>query len=78
MTLPGSRSIFEADHVSGGYRCDRRGAPHPENLLDKQIAATALIHDLTVVTRNTAHYEPTGVRIENPFNEPIELARIDP
>jgi len=42
-------------------------APHPENPLDKQIAATALIHDLTVVTRNTDHYEPTGVKIVNPF-----------
>ena len=36
-------------------------------ILDKQIAATALIHDLTVVTRNSAHYEPTGVRVLNPF-----------
>jgi toxin FitB len=42
-------------------------APRPENPLDKQIAATALIHDLTVVTRNTDHYEPTGAKIRNPF-----------
>ncbi len=45
----------------------RLRAPHPENPLDKQIAATALIHDLIVVTRNTDHYEPTGVKIVNPF-----------
>jgi predicted nucleic acid-binding protein len=45
----------------------RLRAPHPENPLDKQIAATALIHDLTVVTRNTAHFEPTGVKMVNPF-----------
>ena len=45
----------------------RLRVPHPENPLDKQIAATALIHDLTVVTRNTDHYEPTGVTIVNPF-----------
>jgi toxin FitB len=45
----------------------RLRTPHPENPLDKQIAATALIHDLTVVTRNNAHYEPTGVKIQNPF-----------
>jgi predicted nucleic acid-binding protein len=45
----------------------RLRAPHPENPLDKQIAATALIHDLTVVTRNIDHYEPTGVKIQNPF-----------
>lgn len=42
-------------------------SPHPENPLDKQIAATALIYDLAVVTRNTDHYEPTGVTIVNPF-----------
>jgi len=52
----------ETAHVWGRLR-----VPHPENPLDKQIAATALIYDLTVVTRNTAHYEPTGVRVLNPF-----------
>lgn len=41
--------------------------PHHENALDKQIAATALIHDLIIVTRNTAHFEPTGARLLNPF-----------
>jgi predicted nucleic acid-binding protein len=45
----------------------RLRVPNPENPLDKQIAATALIHDLTVVTRNTDHYEPTGARLLNPF-----------
>ena len=41
--------------------------PHPENPLDKQIAATALMHDLAVVTRNVPHFESTGVRLVNPF-----------
>ena len=45
----------------------RLRVPNPENPLDKQIAATALIHDLTVVTRNTTHYAPTGVRLFSPF-----------
>jgi predicted nucleic acid-binding protein len=52
----------ETAHIWGRLR-----APHPENPLDKQIAATALLHDLTVVTRNTAHYESTAVRLLNPF-----------
>ena len=38
-----------------------------ENPLDKQIAATALVYGLTVVTRNVPHYEPTGVAVLNPF-----------
>ncbi len=42
-------------------------APHPENALDKQIAATALIHGLTVVTRNTKDFSKTGVKVLNPF-----------
>ena len=35
--------------------------------LDLAIAATALEHHLTVVTRNVAHFQPTGVAILNPF-----------
>ena len=45
----------------------RLRAPNPEHALDKQIAATALVHDLTVVTRNTTDFEGTGVRVINPF-----------
>ena len=35
--------------------------------LDLGIAATALEHGLTVVTRNVAHYERTGVAVVNPY-----------
>ena len=34
------------------------------------LAATALVHDLTVVTRNVRHFERTGVAILNPYEEP--------
>jgi hypothetical protein len=47
----------------------RLRAPHPENALDKQIAATALVYDLTVVTRNHKDFTRTGVRVLNPFND---------
>jgi predicted nucleic acid-binding protein len=55
---------FDEDmaHLWGRLR-----APHPQNPLDKQIAATALLRDSIVVTRNTDHYEPTGVRLLHPF-----------
>ncbi|MEQ1526107.1 MAG: type II toxin-antitoxin system VapC family toxin [Gallionella sp.] len=42
-------------------------SPHPEHAIDKQIAAIALIHDLTVVTRNVDDFRGTGVAIKNPF-----------
>jgi predicted nucleic acid-binding protein len=35
---------------------------------DLLIAATALSHGLTVVTRNTAYFAPTGVGLINPFS----------
>lgn len=34
---------------------------------DVLIAATALTHGLTVVTRNVSHFKPTGVSVINPF-----------
>ena len=46
----------------------RLRVPHPENALDKQIAATALIYGLTVVTRNRKDFIKTGVRVLDPFN----------
>ena len=47
----------------------RLRVPHPENPLDKQIAATALINDLTLVTRNVKHFEGLGMRLVNPFHD---------
>lgn len=36
--------------------------------VDLLIAATALAHGLTVVTRNEQHFVPTGVAVVNPFD----------
>ena len=55
---------FDADaaQVWGWLRVTR-----PGHAMDKQIAAIALVNDLTVVTRNTTDFEGTGVRLMNPF-----------
>jgi predicted nucleic acid-binding protein len=43
--------------------------PDAQHALDKLIAATTLIYDFTVVTRNIKDFENTGVRLLNPFIE---------
>lgn len=52
----------EAAQVWGRLR-----VPNPEHALDKQIAAIALVNDLTVVTRNTADFAGVGVKLLNPL-----------
>ena len=42
-------------------------SPHNQHTVDKQIAAIALIHDLTIVTRNINDFVGTGVSLHNPF-----------
>jgi hypothetical protein len=41
--------------------------PNPKPYRDALIAATALVHGMTVVTRNTADFESTGVALINPW-----------
>lgn len=45
---------------------EAEGRPHP--VLDLCIAATALEHDLTVVTRNVKDYQLTRVSLTNPWD----------
>ena len=46
--------------------------PNPRPIRDGLIAATALTHAMTVVTRNVADFTSTGVPVLNPWNDPSE------
>ncbi len=46
----------------------RLSAPDPAPILDKQIAAIALVNALTLVTRNTRDFAALGLGVLNPFS----------
>jgi predicted nucleic acid-binding protein len=48
-------------------RCALMHVPHPRSHRDALIAATALTHRMTVVTRNVTDFQPMGVPIHNPW-----------
>ncbi len=48
-------------------RCASLYVPDPRPERDAMIAATALVHSMTIVTRNVADFEPTGVPLLNPW-----------
>lgn len=50
--------------------CAKLHVPDPRPERDALIAATARVHGLTVVTRNTADFEPMGVALLNPWLAP--------
>jgi predicted nucleic acid-binding protein len=50
-------------------RCAHLHAPDPRPERDALIAATALVHGMTLVTRNMADFLPTGVALLNPWDE---------
>jgi predicted nucleic acid-binding protein len=61
-----SRRTLPVD-AAVALRCARLHIPDPCGERDAYIAATALVHGMTVVTRNLADFEPTGVALVNPW-----------
>lgn len=54
--------------VAVARRCAPLHVPDRQSERDAMIAATGLVHGLTVVTRNIADFRATGVRLLNPWD----------
>ena len=65
--LPAFNDRILTVDVAVAQRSARLHVPNPRPVRDGLIAATALVHGMTVVTRNVAGFEPTGVAVLNPW-----------
>lgn len=66
--LPAFTGRILAFDTAVAQRSARLHVPDPRPVRDALIAATALAHGMTVVTRNVVDFEPTGVPILNPWD----------
>jgi predicted nucleic acid-binding protein len=65
--LPSFEEHILAVDLAVAQRCAALQIPNPIEYRDSLIAATALVHGMTVVTRNVDHFKPTGVALMNPW-----------
>lgn len=68
--LPAFEARILPVDVTVAQRSAKLHVPDPRSDRDALIAATALVHGMTVVTRNTADFKATGVALINPWLEP--------
>jgi predicted nucleic acid-binding protein len=65
--LPQFKNRILSIDTSIARKCAQLHVPNPKSEADALIAATALVHGLTVVTRNTADFAQTGVNLVDPW-----------
>jgi toxin FitB len=76
MQLSGWLQILRHDHAGRilpigdevAMEWGRLAAMRPQGDADGLIAATAIVHDLTLVTRNVADFDDLGVALLNPWD----------
>jgi predicted nucleic acid-binding protein len=63
--------IFDTNVVSElALQSAKLQVPHPCPQRDALICATALVHNMTIVTRNVVDFEPMAVKTYNPWSMP--------
>jgi toxin FitB len=67
QVLPAFEGRILPVDIAVARRCAKLHSPDPRAERDALIAATALVHGLTVVTRNIVHFQPTGAVLLNPW-----------
>ena len=67
--LPTFSNRILAIDTAVAQRCATLYVPNPRSDRDALIAATALVHGLTVATRNVADFARTGVGVLNPWGD---------
>ena len=65
--LPAFNGRILSVDTAVALRSARLHVPDPRPVRDGLIAATALVHGMTVVTRNIADFSPAGVAVLNPW-----------
>lgn len=63
-----SDRILDVD-IAVAQRCARLHVPNPKSDRDAIIATTALVHGMTIVTRNVNDFKHTEVEIFNPWEK---------
>ena len=67
QVIPAFHDRTFAIDTATALRCATLRVPATAAYYDSLIAATALVHNMTVVTRNTADFTSTGVSVLNPW-----------
>lgn len=67
QVLPAFAGRILAIDTAVARTCARLHVPDPRSERDALIAATAMVHGMTVVTRNIPDFQATGVPLINPW-----------
>lgn len=69
QVMPAFQGRIIAVDASVARRCAGLHVPDPRPQRDSLIAATALVHRMTIITRNVRDFEPMGVQLLNPWRD---------